>query len=95
MATPDPLVEVVNIIGSLIRSVHLKRALSRIDPNPDLNFWRVIHGNFLDIAVIEWCKLFGSDDKEHQKAHWKNLVADKDRSGPRKSDSGISGALQQ
>ena len=76
MANEDPLVEVVNIIANLVRCVHLKRVLSAVDPEPPLNFWRVIHGNLLDMAVIDWCKLFGSDDKEHQKSHWKNMVAD-------------------
>lgn len=78
MASQDQLIEVVNILGSLVRSAHLKRVLSALDPDPPLNFWRVMHGNLLDIAVLEWCKLFGSDDEEHQKTHWKNVVADKD-----------------
>lgn len=75
MAEPDPLVVAVNIIANVVRSVHLKRALSEIDPEPRLNFWRGIYGNLLDIAVIDWCKLFGSDDEEHQKTHWKNVIA--------------------
>lgn len=79
MPNPDPLIEVVNIIANLIRSVHLKRVLSELDPDPHLNFWRVLHGNLLDTAVIEWCKLFGSDDEEHQKTHWKNVIADADK----------------
>jgi len=33
-----------------------------------------MHGTLLDMAVLEWCKLFGSDDEEHQKTHWKNVV---------------------
>jgi len=41
---------------------------------PILNFWRVIDGNFMDMAVIDWCKLFGSDHQAHQPAHWKNMV---------------------
>jgi hypothetical protein len=28
---------------------------------PSLNFWRLIYGNLLDVAVLEWCKVFGSD----------------------------------
>ena len=37
-----------------------------------------MHGNLLDISVLEWCKLFGSDNEEHQKTHWKNVVSDID-----------------
>lgn len=78
MADKEHLIATVNILASLVRSVHLKRVLSGLDPDPALNFWRLLHGNLLDIAVLEWCKLFGSDDEEHQKAHWKNVVPDKD-----------------
>ena len=45
-----------------------------VEPSPRLNFWRVIYGNFLDVAVIDWCKLFGSDHEEHQPVHWKSVV---------------------
>jgi hypothetical protein len=31
----------------------MKRALTAVDPNPHLNFWRLIQGNQLDIAVLE------------------------------------------
>lgn len=78
MADQVQLIEVVNLLGSLTRSAHLKRVLSALDPDPALNFWRVMHGNLLDITVLEWCKLFGSDHEEHQKTHWKNVVANQD-----------------
>jgi hypothetical protein len=38
--------------------------------------WRVIYGNLTDMAVLEWCKLFGSDDEQNQPVHWKNLASD-------------------
>jgi hypothetical protein len=28
----------------------------------------------MDMAVIEWCKLFGSDHGDRQPVHWKNIV---------------------
>lgn len=40
-------------------------------------FWNTTTGNFLDMAVIEWCKLFGNDQLE--KHHWKKVVKDKAR----------------
>ena len=55
----------------LARSAHLKRALSKLDPDPALNFWRVILGNHLDISFLEWCKIFGSDTEA---THWKHIV---------------------
>jgi len=32
----------------------------------------------LDLAVIDWCKLFGSDDAENEPIHWKNIADDQD-----------------
>jgi hypothetical protein len=74
MSREEQLIETVNVVANLIRSVHLKRVLADLDAEPALNFWRVMHGNLLDMGVIEWCKLFGSDDADHQKIHWKNVI---------------------
>ncbi|MDA8248605.1 MAG: hypothetical protein M0Z28_05445 [Rhodospirillales bacterium] len=68
------LKDAVSVLVSLVRNAHLKRVLHSVDPEPHLNFWRVIYGNLLDLAVLEWCKLFGSDNAGHQPTHWKNLV---------------------
>lgn len=35
------------------------------------NFWTGINGNCLDIAVLEWCKLFADRKDPH---HWKKIV---------------------
>ncbi len=58
---------------ALVRSATLKRVLRKVDPEPGLNFWRVIYGNLLDFSVIEWCKTFGADGKD---GHWKDIVTD-------------------
>ena len=56
----------------LMRCAEMKRALTSIDrAEPGLNFWHLIHGNLLDIAVLEWCKVFGSDGEA---THWKKIV---------------------
>ena len=36
------------------------------------------YNNLMDMAVIDCCKLFGSDDAEHQLIHWKNIADDED-----------------
>jgi hypothetical protein len=36
-------------------------------------FWAQVSSNFLDIAVLEWCKLMGDDKDKH---FWRNVVAD-------------------
>ncbi len=37
------------------------------------NFSITISGNFIDISIIEWCKLFGAYGDNH---HWRNLTGD-------------------
>jgi hypothetical protein len=39
-------------------------------------FWITVDGNFIDMAVIEWCKLFGDRKGKH---FWANVVADTSR----------------
>ena len=39
-------------------------------------FWISIDGNFIDIAVIEWCKLLGDRKGRH---FWANVVGDPSR----------------
>lgn len=38
-------------------------------------FWRSINANFIDVAVLEWCKLYGDLNAKH---HWTKCVADQD-----------------
>jgi hypothetical protein len=71
MTRRDRLIEHVQRLTHLTRSIMMKRALTAVEPSPHLNFWRLIYGNQLDIAVIEWCKVFGSDSEA---THWKKLV---------------------
>ena len=35
-------------------------------------FWLTTVSNFLDIAVLEWCKLFGGKSEKH---HWRQIVS--------------------
>jgi hypothetical protein len=77
--TEDRLRATFSTIASVVRSIHLKRALVAVDPEPKLNFWRLIHASLLDVAVLDWCKLFGSDDEQRQPVHWKNMIADKQK----------------
>jgi len=36
-------------------------------------FWRTLNGNFIDICMLEWCKLFGDLKAQH---HWSKCVTD-------------------
>jgi hypothetical protein len=73
------LLDSVYLLANLVRNIHLRRQLGAACATPHLNFWRVIYGGLTDISVLEWCKLFGSDDEDHQPLHWKNIVLDADQ----------------
>src|SRR5216684_7437609 len=46
------------------------------EANPDSgNFWNTVNGNFLDMCVLDWCKLFGERNGNYS---WKRIVADPD-----------------
>ena len=34
-------------------------------------FWVSLNSNFIDISVLEWCKLFGDHKEKH---HWKKIM---------------------
>jgi hypothetical protein len=51
----------------------MKKVLAEVDPSPALNFWRLIHGSFMDLPVLDWCKIFGSNAEP---THWKGVVDD-------------------
>lgn len=36
-------------------------------------FWITVNGNFIDICVLEWCKIFGDSRAKH---HWSKCVTD-------------------
>ena len=77
-STIEHLTDAIDTLVNLVRSVYLKRALTKVERNTELNFWRVMYGNLLDVAVVEWCKLFGSDNEHHQHVHWKNVFRDQE-----------------
>ena len=74
----EDLKQAINIVVAVVRNIHMKNALHSACNDPTLNFWRIIYGNLLDMAVLEWSKLFGSDNKDHQPVHWKNMVPSSD-----------------
>ena len=41
------------------------------------NIERTINGNFMDMAVLEWCKLFG--EPRHEPQHWQRVLTNIDQ----------------
>lgn len=75
MAPTEDLITHLMRLASVARSAHLKRSLASVESDPPLNFWRLIYGNLLDVAVLEWCKIFGT---HAEPTHWKIVVTDHD-----------------
>jgi hypothetical protein len=44
------------------------------DAHPEASFWRQANANFIDMCVLEWCKLFGDKNGKH---HWSSVVSDR------------------
>lgn len=42
------------------------------ESHPKASFWRQINVNFLDIFVLDWCKLFADKNGPH---HWRQVVS--------------------
>jgi hypothetical protein len=77
----DRLRRVVLICCSFVQNLAFYRAavadptaLILSDDHPEAAFLRRAINNFLDIAVLDWCKLFGSQKTE--KYHWRRVVSD-------------------
>jgi hypothetical protein len=58
------------------RNLAYYRARRTVDPPPVGDFWTSADANFIDIAVLEWCKILG-DEKAEQ--GWRKIVTDSDR----------------
>jgi hypothetical protein len=77
----DRVRRVVLLCCSFVQNVAFYRAavVDRTTPilsdhHPEAAFlWRAIN-NFLDVAVLDWCKLFGNQRME--KHHWRRVVSD-------------------
>ena len=53
------------------RNVAYHRSLHKYKDEFEQNYWILIYNNFLDIAVLEWSKVFGSKSNA---THWSNHV---------------------
>jgi hypothetical protein len=60
-----------NFVWQLIHHRAMKAAIHEFNQG----FWRMTFSNCLDMAVLEWCKLFGAN-AEHQ--HWSKVFSNKD-----------------
>lgn len=59
-----------------VQNVACHRALRECMQDTPQNFWTLIFNNFLDFAVLEWCKIFGA---RSEPTHWTKLITDHDK----------------
>ena len=64
----------------------MKRALSRSEYNNKINLFRLYDGCLMNVAVIDWCKLFSNSG--NQRCRWQKLF-------PKETHSEILQALNQ
>ncbi|MEI9851017.1 MAG: hypothetical protein WDN24_09400 [Sphingomonas sp.] len=62
-----------DILVAIARAIAVNRSLEAAKASNFGNFWRVIQGGLYDTAIVDWCVLFGSDNPQQQKLHWKNI----------------------
>lgn len=50
---------------------YYRAGLSKDDLRRKDHFWRTTNGNFVDVCVLEWCKMFANYS---DKCHWKKIL---------------------
>ena len=81
MSRQDRLRRVVILCCNFARNLACYRSgqssqhKSLLDPATcaEANFWRVTNSNFIDMCVLEWCKLFADKSGKH---YWASVVTD-------------------
>ena len=57
----------------VIRNAANYRSLVKYKDDFDQIYWILTFNNFFDLAILEWCKVFGTDSEP---THWKTIVDD-------------------
>jgi len=61
--------------ADFVRQLSLHRAFDIFQGKLKQNFWIYINNNAIDMAVLDWCHLFGNHSDD---LHWKRVIKDKD-----------------
>ncbi len=57
----------------VVRNAANYRSLMKHKDDFNQDYWILVFNNFYDTAILEWCKVFGTDNEP---THWKTLVDD-------------------
>lgn len=61
--------------ADFVRQLSMHRAFDGLQGKLKQNFWIYIYNNSIDMAVLDWCHLFGNHSDD---LHWKGVASDKD-----------------
>jgi hypothetical protein len=73
MTRKDRLRRVALLCAHFTRNLAYYRAAQHRITRSSPEFWRTVYSNFLDIAVLEWCKLFADRSGKHT---WEKVLTD-------------------
>jgi len=74
MTRPQRLQRVATLCLYCVKNIAFKRARrAELLNGPENEVWRAVDGHFLDICVLDWCKLFAERNGQH---YWKKVVTD-------------------
>ena len=59
--------------GDFARQLSYHRSLTKYKDSFRLNFWKTVFNNAIDLAVLDWLHLFGSDKDD---LHWNRIIKD-------------------
>jgi hypothetical protein len=76
MTKKDRLRRVITLCVHFARNLAYYRALHDHLTNKSEQLWIAVHNNFIDMAVLDWCKLLGDRKGKHS---WRTVVADATR----------------
>ncbi len=76
LSDEDRVRRTVILCGHCLRNIAFYRAGWRMasEIRVQRQFWVAANGNFMDSAILEWCKLFADPNGQHR---WSKTVADK------------------
>lgn len=61
-----------SVCQTIIRNVAYYRAVQRPFKGAGNNFWKTVRLNFINAAVLDWCKIFAEEGGKH---HWREIVS--------------------
>jgi hypothetical protein len=69
----DRIPIIIEHLVLIVRNIGMCRA-TKEQNNLNFDFYSLIQGGFLDLSVLEWCKVFTYSPKGNEYTYWKKLI---------------------